>query len=121
MAFPAAQELLDSLLGGGEPLNLTDAEAYRTRWIDSLEYQPASAPTTAEEKRVAALAEMVVEEGTLATLEARQLRSSGLAVPANVYERINSARALRSEYNNMKTTETDEEETAVGYVGRWPP
>lgn len=104
MAFPTKQELQEALPADGEPLTLTDIETVRTRWINSLEFQPVDTPVTAEEKRVEAIAEEVVREGVLATLERDQLLASvgHGGIPADIYTRISSARTLRKEYNDMR-------------------
>lgn len=104
MAFPTKEELRDALPADGEPLTLTDIEAVRTRWINSLEFQPVATPVSAEEKRVAAIAEEVVREGVLATLERDQLLASvgRGGIPTDIYVRMNAARTLRKEYNDMR-------------------
>jgi len=111
--YPTAEELLAMLPAGGEPLTLVDAELHRQRWISSLAFQPVSNPQTDEEKRIASLAQMVVEDGTLAALEAKQLRESGRTVPTEVYDRINAARDYRKEYNALAPTEDTFDEPVV--------
>ena len=100
MPFPDADELLKGLPNRGQPLETPDAEAQLQRWINSLDFEPATA-------REQAVAEMVVEEGATASLEARQLRESGHIVPPAVYQRISAARTLRIEYNGMRSASAE--------------
>jgi hypothetical protein len=114
--YPSAEDLLRQLPAEGDPLTVAQAEVMRQRWINSLEFQPAASPATDEEKRIAALAAMVVEEGTLAALEVKRLRESGRNVPTDLYDRVTAARELRKEYNALRFTEGGELEEPIGYV-----
>ena len=102
MTYPTKEELMVALPADGDPLTPTDVQTVLTRWIASLEFQPSENPQAPEEKRIEAIAEDVVKEGALATLERDQLLASGRTVPTEVYQRISSARTLRREYNDMR-------------------
>jgi hypothetical protein len=113
MAFPGAADLLAKLPADGDPLIEADAQVYLTRWVNSLEFQP-------DTDREWAVAEMVVESGVLAELERDQLRASGRIVPTEIYTRISGARALRKEYNDMRTTEGQELDAPPAYIQEVP-
>lgn len=115
MGFSFSEELIDKLPGGGMGVDATDAEVYRIRWINSLEFDP-------ETDREQALAEMIVEDGVTGELERLQHVRSGSIAPPEVAQRIQAARTLRKEYNALRTTASDAASEPVAYITRgWRP